>query len=166
MLKYFLALVLLASTPVFAQEAPASDASIRELLTISNAKSLVENVYAQTDGYMAKVMKEAMGDVKLNAEQEKLMAEMRGKMIDTMRELMSWEKLEPQYIKLYKDTFSQKELDGLLAFYKTDAGKAMLAKLPTLTQNLMKYMMEQMQVMMPRVREIANEYAEKVKAAK
>ena len=87
-------------------------------------------------------------------------------MVEAMREQMSWEKLEPLYIKLYQDTFSQKELEGLLAFYKTDAGKAMLAKLPTLTQNLMKHMMEQMQVVMPRVREIANEYVEKVKAAK
>jgi len=166
MKKYFLALALLASMPVFAQEAPASDETIRELLTVSNAKGLVQGVYAQLDDYMAKAMKEAQGDVKLNAEQEKLMVEMRGKLIAAMQDQMSWEKLEPLYIKLYKDTFSQKELEGVLAFYKTEAGKALLAKLPTLTQNLMKYMMGQMQEIMPRVRDIANEYAEKIKAAK
>ena len=34
----------------------------------------------------------------------------------------------PDLVKLYSDAYSENELDGILAFYRTPAGRAMLAK--------------------------------------
>lgn len=41
---------------------------------------------------------------------------------------MNWDKLKPQYVKVYADTYTEEELDGILAFFKSPAGQAWFAK--------------------------------------
>jgi hypothetical protein len=54
-----------------------------------------------------------------------------GALIDTR---LSWDQLKPEFAKLYSDSFTEEELDGLLAFGKTPTGAASLAKMPGLLQ--------------------------------
>jgi hypothetical protein len=164
MKQLLLAIALMASLPAFAQT-PASEASIRELLKVTEARKLLDGAYAQMDGLMDQAMKQAMGDTKPTPEQEKVMAEFRHKAVDLIQDEMGWQKLEPLYVDLYAKTFSQSEIDGILTFYKTEAGKAMIAKMPTLMNNLMQMMMKQMQSFMPRLQQLQQEYAPKIKAA-
>jgi hypothetical protein len=164
MKKLLLAVALMAAFPVFA-DSPASEASVRELINVTEAKKLLDGVYAQTDGAMKQAMQQAIGNAPVSAEQERLMAEYRAKTVDLLREELSWEKLEPVYIDLYSKTFSQSEIDGMLSFYKSAAGKAVIAKLPLLTNNLMQTMMGSMQTIMPRIQKLTEEYVPKLKAA-
>jgi hypothetical protein len=165
-MKKLLALVaVLAATPAFAQNQPASEASVRELMAITNAKSLLDQTYGQLDGVMERAMKEAMGGKTLTPEQDSLLAEMRTKMVALFREQMSWEKLEPEYLKLYMATFSQAEVDGMNAFYKSPGGQAVIAKMPQLMQSLMQAVVADMQALMPKMQALENEYKEKVAAA-
>ena len=62
----------------------------------------------------------------MNAEQDRIIAEFRGKVVELLRTELSWEKMEATYYRMYRETFTQSELDGMLAFYKTDAGKALI----------------------------------------
>ena len=164
MKKLLLAIALMVSLPAFAQT-PASEASIRELLTVTEARKLLDGAYAQLDGLMDQAMKQAMNGQKASPEQEKVMAEFRHKAVDLIQDEMGWEKLEPMYVDLYAKTFTQPEIDGILAFYKTDSGKALIARMPTLMNNLMQMMMSRMQAFMPRLQELQQEYAPKIKAA-
>jgi len=125
--KIRLAVVLMAAVPAFAQSPPPSDESIRELLELTDGESVMEGAWGQLDGIMEKSMKDARGDKPVTAKQEEIMAEFRARTIEVIRREMSWEKLEPVYIKLYRETCTQGELDGMLAFYKSDAGKAVVA---------------------------------------
>jgi hypothetical protein len=50
---------------------------------------------------------------------------------------MSWEKMKPMYVQLYRDTFEQEEVDGLIAFYKSPAGQAYVTKMPLLMSKSM-----------------------------
>jgi hypothetical protein len=165
MKKIWLAIVLVASWPAFAAETTPSEASVRELITITDAKKLLEGIYAQMDGMMEQAMKQALNGKSVTPEQEKVMAEYRGKVVDVMREEMAWTDLEPIYIDLYSKSFSQAEIDGMLKFYKSEAGKAVIAKLPLLTNNLMQTMMGRMQTIMPRIGKLAEEYVPKIRDA-
>ena len=164
MKQLLLAIALMVSLPALAQT-PASEASIRELLTVTEARKLLDGAYAQMDGLMDQAMKQAMNGQKATPEQEKLMAEFRHKAVDLIQDEMGWEKLEPMYVDLYAKTFTQSEIDGILTFYKTEAGKALIARMPTLMNNLMQMMMTKMQSFMPRLQELQQEYAPKIKAA-
>jgi uncharacterized protein len=162
MKKLVVALALMAALPSFADEKPASEASIRELLVLSDARNLVEGVYKQMDGMLEQSLKQSLGDKPLNDEQQKLAAEMRSKIVGLMQADMGWDRLEPIYLKLYMDTFSQSDIDGILKFYKTRAGTALLKKMPLLMQNLMQMMTSQMQVLVPKLRPVVEDYTHRI----
>ncbi len=159
-------MAVLVTLPVFAQDQPASEASVRELMAITNSKALMEQMYAQVDGLMESVMKDALAGKTLTPEQDKIAAEMRAKMVAVLREDMGWDDLEPHYLELYTSTFSQAEVDGMNAFYKSPAGQAVIGKMPQMMQSLMKLVMERMQVVMPKVKAIGDEYAGKLRATR
>ncbi len=73
------------------------------------------------------------------------------KVMALMQDEMSWAKMKPQYVLLYVETFDQDEVDGLLAFYATPAGQAMINKMPIVMQKSMTMMQSQMQVVMPKM---------------
>ncbi len=54
------------------------------------------------------------------------------KVSEILSQQMNWDKLRPQYVKVYVDTYTEAELDGVLAFYKSPAGQAWFAKSPEL----------------------------------
>jgi uncharacterized protein len=162
MKQLILAIALMAATPSFANEQPASEASIRELLVLSDAKNLVDGVYKQMDSMLEQSLAKSLGDKPLNDEQQKLAAEMRAKVVGLMQADMGWDKLEPMYIKLYTDTFSQSDIDGMLKFYKTPAGNALLKKMPLLMQNLMQMMTAQMQGLVPKLRSLVEDYTHRI----
>jgi hypothetical protein len=156
---------LCAAAPSFAQDKAASAESLRELMTITRSQQLIDGMYGQLDGLMQQATRDALNGNQLNAEQEKIAADMRAKLIALFREEMSWGKLEPSFIGIYQKALTQKEVDGMIAFYKTDAGKAVIEKMPQVMQLSMEFMMELMQKISPRIREISEEMIEKLKAA-
>ncbi len=165
MKKLVVWVALLAAAPAFAQNQPASEASIRELMTITNSKALLDQTYGQLDGLMENAMREAMDGKTGTPEQERLMAEMRARLVTLVREEMSWEKLEPSYMQLYAATFSQAEVDGMNDFYKSPAGQAVIAKMPQHMQSLMQTVMTDMQRLMPRMQALEKEYKAKLETA-
>jgi hypothetical protein len=162
MKKLLLAFALLAATPAFAADKPASEATIRELLEVSDAKSLVERSYDQIDGMLEQSLQQTLGGKPMNPEQEKLAAEMRAKVIGLVREQLSWEKLEPTYVKLYAETFSESDLQGMVKFYKTPAGQSLLKKLPLLMENVMRMMMTELQALLPKMKPMVEDYSRRI----
>ncbi len=70
-----------------------------------------------------------------------------------MRTRMSWETMRPQYVKLYSDTFSESEIDGMLTFYESPVGKALFEKMPLLMRKSMVLGAAQMQDLLPSIQE-------------
>src|SRR5512144_728082 len=103
MKNLLIAILILAAAPSFATDKPAGEASIRELMTLSDARSLLDKTYQQLDGMMEQAMKQALGDHPVNDEQQKLMAEMRAKMVELFRSQLGWDQLEPSYLTLYQE---------------------------------------------------------------
>ncbi|HTU64848.1 MAG TPA: DUF2059 domain-containing protein [Steroidobacteraceae bacterium] len=164
MKKLLLAFALFLSLPAFSAEG-ASEASIRELMKVTDAKQLLDASYAQMDGILGQAMKQATGDAPPTAKQQVLIDEFKSKTVELMRKEMSWEKLEPAYLELYAKTFSQSEIDGMLAFYKSEPGRAVLAKMPQLMANMSQTMMTLMQSFLPAMQKLAAEYVPKVRDA-
>ena len=76
-----------------------------------------------------------------------------------MKELLDWKKLEPIYVRIYQKTFTQQEIDGMIAFYKTSAGQAVISKMPAAMQNTMDEMQGLMAPVMEKMQRMQQEVA-------
>jgi hypothetical protein len=167
-MKYVIASLLLFAVGIpFAQaaDAPPTDASVKHLLTAMHASKMMDSVWTQMDGAMKSSIQQATAGQPLNDAQKAIVDNMSGQMVRIFRESMSWDKLEPIFIRVYQKSLTQHEVNGIAAFYATPDGQAMLDKMPVIMQNTMQEMQAPMREMMPKIQALARESTEKLKAA-
>ncbi|CAN5748957.1 hypothetical protein BH11PSE12_BH11PSE12_07740 [soil metagenome] len=129
---HLLALLLSLVLPV-ASAATATAESVESLLEITKAKDLVDGTNANIESSMRQGMLAALADSKLSKlseEQTKVIDLLPKKLLAAMQLEFNWEVLKPDFIRLYAETLSQDEVDGMIQFYKTPLGQALIAKMP------------------------------------
>jgi uncharacterized protein len=127
--QILLALVLLVSQIATAHAAPANadavdpkkSAVIRELLQVTGTMDLIK----QMMGQLAVSMKNG----RTEAEQ---------KMIDRLIAKMDPNELSNEMIAIYDRNLSLEDLEAVVAFYKTPAGKNLIQKIPLITSESMQ----------------------------
>jgi hypothetical protein len=164
MKKLLLISVLLLAAPLHAQTQPPSDSSIRELLTLSKSERLIDGMWQQMD-QMMKSSVAAAAPQGFNDAQRKIMDDMTTQMGEIVRDVMSWKDLEPRFIDLYKQTLSQSDVDGMVTFYKSEAGQALIEKMPLIMQRSMTMVTDKVQSMTPRLQALQQETARKLREA-
>lgn len=117
--------------------AQASESSIKQLLIVTHAQKIIHRFQSQYRSLMNNTFQQELKGKTLTPRQKKIMENMTNAISDTLQEEISWEKLEPMYLRVYKQTFSEKEVDSTLAFFKTPAGQAYINKMPVLMHNFM-----------------------------
>lgn len=68
------------------------------------------------------------------------------------------------FIQLYLDVYTEEEIDGIVSFYKSPVGKAMIEKAPVLMQRMMPMMQKLMGDMQPEIQKIVEEAKQKADA--
>src|SRR5438477_195733 len=109
-------------------------AKIDELMRITK----VESMTGQMAGQIRAMMMNQLNAAGLPEESKAGAAEMMNKIVAQIEERMSWDKLKPEYMKVYADVFSEDEITGIVTFYKTAIGQTMLAKMPLLMSKSME----------------------------
>ena len=162
--------VFLAAALAFAttslQAAPPSDASINKLLEVSKAGKLMDSVWAQMDGFMKTSMQQVTKGKPLSADEQAIMDKQQAKIIAVMKDELSWAKIKDGFVQVYRETFSQEEIDGIIAFYQSPAGQAFIDKQPALMKNTMAFMQQRMGPIMQKIQQRAEETAKELAAAK
>ncbi len=87
-------------------------------------------------------------------------------MMTAMKEVLDWNKLEPMYVRVYQKSFTQEEVDGLIAFYRTPAGQALINKMPVVMQNMMTEVQQMMHPMMQAMKRMQQEVVAEIQAVK
>ncbi len=159
-----IAFALLLAGPVHAADQPASAASAKELVLLMNGRKSFDDVFAQMDNFMDAAMKQATAGKQLSPQQQKIVDDVRAKMIALVKEQLNWDTFEPKMEDIYRKSFSQSEIDGMLKFYKTPAGKAVIAKMPVVMQNTMQVMQGQIAEMMPKIQQLMADTASQIQA--
>lgn len=164
MLRKLIPLFLIVSSGCLAVTAP-SDASLRELLQVTQVHKLVDGMIPQIDQMMKASMAQSLGGRKLTVQQQRIVDGMEQKMMAIVRGELSWSHLEPMYLRIYRESLTQSEVDGMVAFYKTPAGAAVVTKMPVVMQKTMVAMQQMMGPMMQQVQSVIQETAAEMKAA-
>jgi uncharacterized protein len=120
-----------------ANNAPASDASIRQMLELTNAQQMIAGMKGQMSALMNTTVQNAMNGQTLTPERQAIIDRMSAKMSAAASDFLNWDALLPIYLRTYRDSFTQDEIDGVNKFYKSAAGQAYVKKLPLVMQNVM-----------------------------
>lgn len=143
---------------------PPSEASIRQLLEVAQAHKLIDSVMAQMDGLMTQAIQQATQGQEVPPKVQKDIDKRQAEVVGLMKELLDWTKLEPMYVRIYQKSFSQQEVDGMIAFYKTPAGQAVIGKMPAVMQNTMDEMQQMMAPVMQKMQRVQQDVVAEMKA--
>jgi hypothetical protein len=150
--------------PAAANDAPASDESIQELLVITDAHKLIDTMKLQVQAMVRTSSKQAMQGQTMTPQKQAVLDRMQAKMEAALNEMLNWDSLQAMYLRTYRASFTQDELDGMMAFYRTPAGIAMIKKMPLVMQNVMGEMQSVMKPMQVKMREIQRETMQELQA--
>jgi hypothetical protein len=137
-----------------ADEASKS-ATAAELLQLTQGDQMMKMMEPMMRGMLARADKD------MPAEQRAKVGEMQEKIMALVA--VSLNKTKPALAKVYTDIYTEEEIDGILAFYKSPAGKAFLQKMPEVMQRSMPVMMQMMGDLQPEIKTMMEGIKEKSK---
>ena len=153
----FVACMFIA-VPGQAQE-PTKQAEIERILDLTNSAASVDKILDQMTSMINSQMKAQMP--KATPEQLAQAQEMQNKMVELIKSRLSWTRMRAEYVKVDADLYSDSEIEGLLAFYESPAGRGYLEKMPLMAQRMMAASQAQMGDLMPEIQRIMKESAQK-----
>jgi uncharacterized protein len=159
-------LALLALPVVRAEDARPTEQSIRELLAVMQAHNMVDTMMAQMDANFASTLKQAMGEQQLSEREQQITDDAHAKIRALLREQLQWASFEPMMVRVYQNTFSQKDIDGMKAFYSSPTGQAVIAKMPLAVQQTMQSMQQRTAGLIPQIKQIQKDMLAQLKEAR
>jgi hypothetical protein len=143
---------------------PAKHAAIEELLSLMKVDQTIEQMLPQAQRMIAQAMESSLpAEVRDSQDKAKSVAELQNRVFDFMKERLTYANLKPDYVRLYDETFSAEEIAGILAFYKTPAGQAYVAKLPVLSAKSIELAQRMLTNLIPEVQKITMTWTEEMK---
>jgi uncharacterized protein len=162
--RYALSVLCLLIVQGQAWAQSATDASIRELLAVTQSQKLVDGMYEQMDGSLRAVLQQALGDANLAPAQQEILVESQSEMLALFEREMGWSVLEPHMIEVYRAHFSEAEIQGMLKFYDSEVGRSVIEKMPAVTQSFARIQQQQFAALMPQLLQIQRDAAARAKA--
>ena len=153
-MKFALTLALLLAPLAWADEATKT-AKVEQLLSAMNVEQQQKEMMDQMTQMVIDQFKDQMSKQgNLSPAEMARLEDRQKKLFALIADKTSWQKMKPVFVKAYADTFTEPEIDGIVAFYKTPAGKAMIEKQPMLNTKIMQTVQAQMADLMPEIEAI------------
>lgn len=147
-----------------ASDAPPTDKSVAELLDVMNAHQLIDGMKGQIDAMLAATMRDAMRGKPVTPERQAIIDRMQARVQEVINQTLDWDTLRPVYMRTYSASFSQDEVNGMLKFYKSNVGQAVIKKLPLVLQNVMEDVQGMTKPMQKKLQQIQQETLQDLKA--
>ena len=165
-MKRFLVWLAFFGMPLLSIAAPPTMKSIEDVFELTHAEKVIDGMKPQIHALIKAEIDKAIAGHSIGAEEQKAIDIYISKSDEITSEYLKFDRLKPIYIKLYSETFTQEEIDGLVTFYKTPSGKALIIKMPKLVQNLMAGMPELLSPMMAQIQQASDQLKSAVEAAR
>jgi hypothetical protein len=158
-------LLLLTLYPTAHADETTKAAKIQQLFEITHVDRLMNQMADQMLGQMNAMMKQQTAGTDLTPKQRDIMSTFTTKVGGMVKGQLDWNKLKPQFITLYATTYTEPEIDAILAFYRSPAGQTMLAKLPELSAKSMQIGQTQVTALIPQLRTMSEDFSRQMTAA-
>ena len=167
MLRKFLlfSIAFLLVLPVAHADDASKRAKLDELFKAMKLDTLMQQLLSAGIKQGEELAKTVVGDKPISADDRKILDEYEKKVSVLMADTLSWDKLKPAYLDLYSSNYSEADIDGMLAFYKSPAGQHMVEKTPELTSASQKIVIGKMQAISPELQGDLSDMVKQLKAA-
>jgi hypothetical protein len=161
----FAATLLLATAMAgvaHAADATSKHAKVRELFELTSMETRVDQIRASALGQLHAMAAQQFAAAGLSDQNKSVLA-YYDKLNSLVASKYDWAQLEPKYEQVYVDLYTEEELDGILAFYRSPVGHAFLAKSPEATRQVLALSKQQLDTLAPQVQQLTNDYLDALK---
>lgn len=152
-MKRILMVCLVLLTPSLWADERSKAAKADELVQLLNLEATQQaSMETVLEQFSAKSMSKMLG-MNLSPEMEQRLQRMEADLNKMFSEALDWKKLKPIYAQIYAEAYSEEELEGILTFYRSPAGKAMVAQTPLVTKKSVAVSQEMMVQLQPKLQE-------------
>lgn len=167
MRQIFLAAALvLTCASAFAAEPSIN--SIERLFVAINAEAVRQTGLREIRNHLQPFMDKAIDTTQLSPtarkEVEPLLADLERRIEAIILEELSWDRMKGAMIRIYQETFTQEEVDSLIAFYESPTGKLVTEKMPIVLRRTLVVSQDRMLPLLQKMQGIALETADKIRA--
>jgi hypothetical protein len=164
--RILLALALSLVCPAVRAAGPEpTEASVKQLLGVMHLDKSLDSITAQIYRVMQNAAQQAAGGESLPATAQQSVERCRADVKASIKDDLTWNKMEPTYVQIYQEAFTQAEVNAMIAFYKTPIGQSIVTKLPVAMQKAQNQTMQAMSPTMQRIRQMQQEVAAAVKSS-
>jgi hypothetical protein len=151
---------LVATRPALADDASKA-AKVEQFLQLSNAQQALTSVIDLMKSQMKSgLAQELGGDPSPTPEKQKQLDAFQEKLMGILTDAISWDRVKPDYIRIYSEAFSEKELDDLIVFYQSSTGKAMVSKMPQIIAKSGEVGQQRVAAVVPQLQKLIQDFVE------
>jgi hypothetical protein len=133
---------------------------VKELMKVTKVEAQM-----QRSMQMVKQMqKDMIGKMTKNIADRDAAIKVQQKSLDLVMKELSWAKLQGEFIKVYAEVFTKKELQAMVTFYRSELGQTIINKMPLLQQKLMPVMQQRMLKIIPKLQAQVKQFVAEEKA--
>lgn len=128
-------------------------------------------VAMKSDAMMAQMLDQARSTIRGQAAKADVPAQMRPvvdeytqKMIDVVSQHLNWSRLKPQIVAIYSEAFTEEELNAILTFYQSPAGRSLVDKMPQLVNRSVEVSQRELETAQPEIQKLSDEMLAKLKS--
>jgi hypothetical protein len=167
MQRWVVVLVLaLAVAPCAAHADEASKrAKVEELISVMHMDRMMNQMLEAMKGQTEQMMQQSPGADSMTPEQKKIETDYQAKALQIVIDSMGWKAMEPQFVTLYAQNFTEDEIDGMVTFYKSPTGQAVLNKMPQLMTSTMQLTQSLMVDVQPKLNALREDMVKQMDAA-
>ncbi len=162
-----LALLLVLVLP-FSLTARADEASHRakaeEMMTLLKTQDMVQHIAAGITKQVDDAAKSVEGASPNDAAKAKA-ADFEKQASKLIEGQLSWDSMKPSFVEVYTKNFTEEELDGIIAFYKSPAGAALLGKMPAVNSQVTQFGNSRMSALQPQLKQLFEDFRKSEAAA-
>lgn len=159
-----MALIMVFSFTVTAYADEASKLKlVDEMFAILKLDSQLNIMFTQMkEMQKRRLLEKFKGNKEFQFETDKMMTEM----LDLLEKELAQGPFLNNCKKLYAEVFTEKELEGIIQFYKSEAGQAVINKMPEMLQKVLGMAEQVAKDLQPKIEKIIQEYRDREKGDK
>ena len=150
----------------FVQASPLTERTYQEFHEVSKTKITIEKMIYNNQAELDKLASVLFGGKPLSDGEKAAFDKLKQRSRILMESQVGYEVLMAQIKPLYMDNFTEEEMRGVIDFYITPTGQAIVDKMPILAEHMGTMIFRKMEAIKPEAVKLVQDFTKELQAAR